>query len=176
MNNIFSNFTSPTTSQFTPNNFQGNSPNINQLQSAVPNKPYELKNPDGSIKGYFWYYGNSVDLIFNLSGQVVFEETDNYINVSQLIKDLTVIGTIYNFRHSKIMEFSNLPGAHRSLSISLNKNSINEVEGNSIIIKIDHDTSLELQKGNYYIDLNVIHPSGYSATLFDSNSCVFEVR
>ena len=87
------------------------------IQEVNINKPYELwKN--GILKGYFWYYGNSVDLVFNLKGQISLTGMDAYITVNQLLKSLMFTGTIYDFRHSKILEFSNDPSAEYRLEVN----------------------------------------------------------
>ena len=173
---MFSSFTTPST-QYTPNNFQQCFPMVppnNSIQEVSVNKPYELKNPDGSLKGYFWYYGNSVELVFNLSGQITSVAGDNYVTINQVLKSLTLIGSIYDFRHNKILSFSNEIGAEYPLI--LETGNTEEVEGAIVSMNITREISLKLIKGNYYIDLIATHPSGYCETLFDADSCVFEVK
>ena len=67
MFNSFSNIDS----SYTPNNFSPKYPSMSReekIQSINPNKPYEVIGRDGILKGYFWYYGNSVDLTFDITG------------------------------------------------------------------------------------------------------------
>ena len=110
-NSMFSNFTNISTT-YTPNPFQPNYPSalINNTNEATPvklNKPYEILSPDRKIVlGYFWYQGNSVDLVFNLSGEITLEETDNYLDANDVINSLTFVSTIYNFRYEPVMQFS----------------------------------------------------------------------
>ena len=61
---MFENFQNIPT-EYTPNNFRtcNNTGNSN-LMPANPNKPYELKNIAGEVVGYYWWYGNSVNLTF----------------------------------------------------------------------------------------------------------------
>ena len=70
MNSMFDNFTNINTT-FTPNPFECKYPQSNQLdrciQTTSPNKPFEIKDASGKLTGYFWYYGNSVDLVFDIT-------------------------------------------------------------------------------------------------------------
>ena len=69
INSMFNNFTNLNTT-YAPNPFQRTYPQqaTNQAQVAQPNKPFEILSADKSkVLGYFWYYGNSVNLIFDFS-------------------------------------------------------------------------------------------------------------
>jgi hypothetical protein len=34
---------------------------------------------NGILKGYFWYYGNSINLTFDLTGEIVLTPQDIYV-------------------------------------------------------------------------------------------------
>ena len=146
-----------------------------QIQEVNINKPYEVRGSDGSLKGYFWYYGNSVDLIFNVSGQITATQTETYLTVNQILRDLSLKCIVYNFRHEKVLEFSNAIDAQNKLITEMNPNEW-ETKGALVTMSLSQELSQKLIKGSYYIELIASHPSGYCETLFDSNSCVFEVR
>lgn len=154
-------------------------------------KPYEVKDAEGNLKGYFWYYGNSVDLDFIISGQVTIEDSDSYIDIDQLIpgenpkspqeeilRDLELKMTIYNSKYDPIIYFSN--GMDAEYFLNVKDPVINEETGEVSITAtatIDKEIStLKMPKGVYYIDLVASHPSGYCETLFSSTTCTFEVR
>ena len=176
------------TTTYFPNSFQctypPSPPNNNcAQQSNAPNKPYEVKNPDGSLKGYFWYYGNSVNLIFDFSDSEYGFVTENgygfnndleeptpiAVLVEELLTTLKLEATIYNFRHEPIIKFSNDP------IISKNKLDLNGV---TVTLPITNSLSQELVKGRYCIELIATHPSGYNETLFSSemNNLIFEIK
>lgn len=177
-NSMFSNFTNISTT-YNPNPFQPNYPqalcNCNAEASPVKlNKPYEILSPDRlTVLGYFWYYGNSVDLVFNLEGQVTLEATDNYLTVGDLINSLTLVMTIYNFRYEPIMQFSTDPLISKNQLIV---NSNGDVTGSTITASITNELSSQLVKGIYYIDLVASLANGYNETLFNSDQIKFEVR
>ena len=84
-NNMFSSFTNLDTT-YTPNPFLPSFPPVtqNNAKAAQPNLPYEIKTPDGRVTGYFWHYGNSVELVFTLKGTITFEE-GSYIEIKDII-------------------------------------------------------------------------------------------
>lgn len=146
-----------------------------QTQEVNVNKPYEIKGSDGSLKGYFWYYGNSVDLVFNVSGQITATQTETYLTINQILRDLNLRCSIYNFRHENVLEFSNSFEAQNKLIIEVNPNEW-EAKGAVVTASLSQEMSQKLIKGSYYVELIASHPSGYCETLFDSSSCIFEVR
>lgn len=77
-------------------------PPAKPLKPFKPNKPYEEYNAEGQLVGFWWNYGNSVNLEFELSGYVTIEEADTYVPVREFIKDKNIQITLYNFRHEEI--------------------------------------------------------------------------
>ena len=174
-NSMFSNFTNMSTT-YTPNPFQPNYPSAlinNSNNEATPvklNKPYEILSPDRkTVLGYFWYQGNSVDLIFNLSGEITLEETDNYLDANDVINSLTLVSTIYNFRYEPIMQFSTDPLISKNPLIVASDKS-------TITMSLTNELSAQVVKGVYHIDLVASLANGYNETLFNSENIKFEVR
>ncbi len=47
--------------------------NKNKLQPLVMKKPYEEYNAEGELIGYYWYYGDTVELDFHITGEITIE-------------------------------------------------------------------------------------------------------
>lgn len=170
-NSMFNNFTNINTT-YMPNPFQPNYPpaTCTQATQAQPNKPYEITSQDRkTILGYFWYYGNSVELIFDVSGEATQELTQNYISVEDILLTLKLEAKIFNFRYEPIMLFSNDP---------LVSNNEIKINSNQLTLSINNELSSQLVKGKYYLELVASHTDGYNETLFSSqqNNITFEVR
>ena len=149
-----------------------------QYSIASPNRPYESRALDGSLKGYFWYYGNTVDLVFNLTGELTLED-GTYFSADEVIKSLLVVCSIYDHRNTCVMQFSNsnigYPLEFQTILHQDEDSNINSVSG-AVIVGITADKSVKLPRGVYTIDLSVSRGYDYSATLFSRSSCTFEVR
>lgn len=72
------------------------------LDPAVPKQPYCEYNAEGNIVGYWWPYGNTVNLEFDLDGYVTIDGSDVYVDARDFIKDKQIKIQIYNFRHEVI--------------------------------------------------------------------------
>ena len=44
-----------------------------KLDPIAGSKPYELYNAKGELEGYYWYYGNLLNLEFNIDGEITVE-------------------------------------------------------------------------------------------------------
>lgn len=73
MNSIFSGFTNFDTT-LDPDNLNSNCKPDAVLNRVNLNKPYEILDVNNQVKGYFWYYGNSVDLKFTIDGEITLLE------------------------------------------------------------------------------------------------------
>ena len=144
--------------QYVPNNYQNsygyNSCN-DSMQTSTPNKPYEIKDQRGNITGYFWYQGDSVNLSFDIVGE--FTDDDNYIDVENVIVGCKVTLTIFDFRYNIVHQES--------------KQAMKTVE-----FPIGNDISCKMPRGKYTISLVISNDTGYSETLFNTDTCTFEVR
>ena len=144
-----------------------------KIQSVSPNKPSEVIGRDGVLKGYFWYYGNSVDLTFDVTGEVTLENGEYFpVYDPTLASLLDFRATIYNSRHEPIMCFgrSELDNDY-ALKVDVLENSV------KVTLSITKEaSSLKMPRGNYYLDLIAEYAGGYCETLFDVDACTFEVR
>ena len=87
---------------FTPNPFAPQYPPVKTSQQIIqnnPNKPYEVVDSRGNLTGYFWYYGNSIELVWDIIGEATYGQSNQYINVSDVVAYNTIIATIYDWRH-----------------------------------------------------------------------------
>ena len=145
-------------------------PNFNVPQ---PNKPYENRSMDGTLKGYFWYYGNSIDLVFSVDGTVTLDN-GYYMEAADVLTGMLITFNIFDHRRVCVMQFSN-----SDIGMPLKYTSTVDSEGNvvgEVTISLSHDQSLKLPKGVYTCSLTASHESGYYETLFDTDTCTFEVR
>lgn len=133
-----------------------------QIVQNNPNKPYELIDARGVLTGYFWYYGNSVDLTWDIVGEATSAQNNTYIDVADIVKYQIITATIYDWKMCKIAEVKLLP----------------TVEDNkaSVTLSISGELSQKLVKGVYEISLTASNIQGYNETLFDTGVCKFEVR
>lgn len=154
---MFENFQNIPTS-YTPNNYQKQYPNIqdSNIEPVNPNKPYELKNIKGEIIGYFWYYGNSVNLTFDIEG--VYTNGNSYTEVADYLQNCTLTATIFDLKWNI---------AHQEALTPI---------GNTATLSLNNEKSSKLVKGKYTIQLVATHPTGYNETIFGTNDCILEVR
>ena len=132
-----------------------------QIVQNNPNKPYEVVDARGVLTGYFWYYGNSADLTWDIVGEVTTTQ-DNYVDVVDMVKYLIITATIYDWKMCKVEEVKLIP------TIEDNKASVT--------LSINGELSQKLVKGVYEISLTASNAQGYNETLFDTGVCKFEVR
>ena len=169
----------------------------------IPNKPYEDYNARGQLVGYWWNYGDTINLDFNLSGYVT---TDNaYITVQDFIRDKQINIQLYNFRHEEIVnelfdgnDFTNLvynkvsvnpltqgiyyiydneTGKYQAVDLpeQYNKDTIYYEGVISVVFPINEQLSKALTPGTYYCSLNIIGEDLVS-TVFYEDSCTLTVR
>lgn len=151
---------------FTPNPYAPQFPPLNQpsqIQQNNPNKPFEVKDVRGNLTGYFWYYGNSVDLVWDIEGEVISADSNEYVDVAGMIKYQTITATIYNWKKEVIDSIKLLP-------------NIDENNNVTVRLPIQGELTQKMVKGTYTIDLVASNAQGYNETLFDTGVCNFEVR
>ena len=153
---MFENFQNIPTS-YTPNNYQNKITDNTSVQSVSPNKPYEIKNALGEVTGYFWYYGNSIDLVFDIQGE--YTTPVSYITVEDYLSQFSIVATLFDFKWNIV---------HQQ-KLSLN--------GTQVTLSIDTELSSKLVKGKYRIQLVAINEEARcSETIFSADSCILEVR
>lgn len=133
-----------------------------QIVQNNPNKPYEVIDARGVLTGYFWYYGNSVDLTWDIIGETTFEEGNSYLDIIDSIKDKDILVTIYDWKFQEVYKSKLIPNIIR--------------DNITVTLSINGELSQKLVKGNYRISLTLLDSLGYNETLFDTDVCNFEVR
>ena len=164
---MFDNYNNSTNlnTSFTPNIYAPQYPPVktpNQIMQNNPNKPYEVIDNRGNLTGYFWYYGNSVDLIWDIVGEVTSQISDTYLNVRDIIKYQIITATIYDWKCQVVETIRLIP----------------QMDGDNVtvILPIKGELSQKMVKGIYTISLVASNAQGYNETLFDTGVCTFEVR
>ena len=156
---MFENFQNIPTS-YTPNNYQQNysQQEDTNISSINNNKPYEMRDIKGDLIGYFWYYGNSIDLVFDIEGE--YTTPTSYIDVADYLQNCTLIATIFDFKWNIMYQ------------------EILSPKDNTAILSLNSEKSSKLIKGKYTIQLVATHPTGYNETLFaaDPKNCILEVK
>lgn len=145
--------------RYTPNNLNVYATQNDNLQNSVTNKPFELLDRFGNLLGYFWYYGNSVVLSFEISGEGVFEDSMSYVDVGDILSGCKLTLSIYDHKYTIV-----------------HQETIDEVSGNCVDFVLDSSVSKKLLKGKYTMSLVASSLSGYNETLFSTNDCILEVR
>lgn len=147
---------------YTPNNlsqYQNKPCSYTKFNPCEITKPYELYNAKNELEGYYWYYGNTINLDFSIDGEVVDingNGTGEYVSAKDYLADKTATVNIYDFRMNVIYS--------KSLPASEN-----------VIITIDSELSSKMVKGIYYCSL-VVSNSKSHETIFDSKDCKFLVK
>lgn len=142
------------------------------LTTLSINKPFEVRDKLGNLDGYFWYRGNSVDLVFNLDGEIVLLNTDKYNTITEVIKALTFEANILNFRNEPVMKFSTSPYEENKLIVHI-EDDLNKC---SITLPLSSDKSNLLVQGKYRIELIATLNYVYHETVFPAETCIFEVK
>ena len=176
-----------------------------KLDPAIPKKPYCDYNAKGELVGYWWPYGNTVNLEFELSGEATTDDT--YFDVRDFIKNKQIQIKLYNFRHEVIdtklydgkdyQSFVKVKGITKK-SIGLfyiydeetdqyigvklpeayeegRDYYISNPDPVCIVYPIDEAMSLTLEKNTYYCSLSIIN-KGINETVFYQEDCTLTVR
>ena len=174
---------------YIPNNIRPTTPPCDKpLQPCFPNRPYVDYNKEGIQEGYWWYYGDTVNLEFNIDGQATFEdgggndepEVDNKITAKQqgsyilpkdFFKDKIIVIQVYNIRQEEMTIDKQL----LMKTYGYNDITINEDNSATVNFIIDQTISSKLIRGVYYISLKVLSDT-LQDTLFSTSDAVFTVR
>ena len=151
---------------FTPNPYAPQYPptkTTNQIVQNNPNKPYEVVDARGNLTGYFWYYGNSIDLVWDIVGEATTQISNTYLDVKDIIRYQVITATIYDWKHQIIEAIKLIPQIDNEGKVT-------------VTLPINNELSQKMVKGVYTISLVASNAQGYNETLFDTNVCNFEVR
>lgn len=195
-------------SQYIPSNMNQHScvPKINPfLETTGPKKPYEEVNAEGQVIGYWWGYGDTINLEFELSGNVTLDES--YILARDFIKNKQIQICLYNFRHEQIQTklfdgndyqyivYKQAPyvndkthglyyiyedDSYKQVQLpdQYDKNTkYYEEENPKVIFTIDKTMSLDLVRGVYYCSVSIIdNELNNTITLINQDDLVLTVR
>lgn len=127
-----------------------------KLDTCDLTRPYELYNAKNELEGYYWYYGNNINLEFNIEGDINEIKLDGFIDLQDYLKDKVATLNIYNFRNEALYQ----------KTIQAN---------NTVVFEIDPEASKKLVKGVYTCELLVAN-SKVSHTVFGIDDCTFLVK
>lgn len=162
MSNMFESYQDAT---LTPNNIIRNCKPCNpSLKPIIPEKPYEQYNANGELVGYYWYYGDTINLQFDIDGEVTDVDGESYISPSDYLSDKTLQFTLYNFRQEQIYV------------VKSNDYTSNEDGTVTITFAINSELSQQLIRGIYYCSLAVLQDDILQITLIDPEDCIFTVK
>ena len=122
-------------------------------------KPYELYNAKNELEGYYWYYGDTIELDFSIDGEVLGingEHTGQYVTAADYLLNKIATLTIYNFRMEAI--YTKTSNAAEEISLT-----------------IDPELSQKLLRGIYYCSL-VVSDFASHETIFSPQDCKFLVK
>lgn len=143
---------------YIPNNLSANKikpESYTKLCPITASKPYELYNAKNELEGYFWYYGDAINLDFSIEGEVTLDD-GTYISANDFLKDKLYAVKIYDFRLNEIYT-------------QVGQSSTN------IVLSIDKDLSSNFVKGVYYCSLQ-ISGKDFQETLFSPQDCKLLVK
>lgn len=69
-----------------------------KLEPCKPIKPYEEYNAEGELVGYYWHYGDTINLEFNVSGEVTIINGESFISAVDFLSNKYAVMTVYDFR------------------------------------------------------------------------------
>lgn len=127
------------------------------LQSSSPTKPYEDYNIEGDLIGYWWYYGDAIDLQFDISGEVTFDGSEDYMTAEEFLADKYITIQLFNFRR-EVVEAHTYAGT------------------TPVVFEIDKELSESLTKGSYYCTLTVWKDNNFNKTLFYQTDATLTVK
>lgn len=166
---------------YTPNNlakYQQRPCSYTKFNSNNITYPYELYNAKGELEGYFWHYGDQIELAFELSGELTLENetgTGEYVDITDFIKDKVFTFRLFNFRHEIIYEITK-PGTQVMLAPNCPLgDGIIDIPTPTLSICIDSELSKKLVKGIYYCSL-IASGESFKETLFDTSDCKLLVK
>lgn len=118
-------------------------------------KPYELYNAKNELEGYYWHYGDAINLDFSIEGEVTLDD-GTYITANDFLKDKLYTIKLYDFRLNEIYT-------------QAGKSSTN------IVLNIDKNLSSKFVRGVYYCSLQ-ISGKEFQETLFSPQDCKLLVK
>lgn len=199
MANMFENYEN-LSSQYIPSN-------LNKTPCAPcntePKQPFEDYDAEGKLVGYWWNYGDTINLGFELTGEVVAEDT--YISIRDFIINKNIKIQLYNFRHELIDTQLFSGKDHQDFTYTVDYKVNNSTQGtrytysngtyspvdlpknfvagvtyynqNPVTVNYSIDSSLssKLTRGVYYCSL-IIYDENSSITVISQNDFTLTVK
>ena len=135
--------------------------NTNLSASQIENMkvgrlPYEDYDKEGNLVGYFWHYGDTIELDIEITGNIVAEsddssDEDSYITIPEYLRGKNVRVVIYNFRYEPLLEKE-----AEQIIIPDGTESTTKDAKSLVRIIIDEETSKKLLRGTYYLVATVV--------------------
>lgn len=127
------------------------------LKPYKPNIPFEDYNAHGELIGYWWYEGDQLNLEFNIEGEVVIGDSEEYVTAEDFVKDKTITLKIYNFRREELIHI--------------------DYEGaTTITFEIDDKITKIFKKGVYYCSLDLWNGNSFNRTIYMQENCTLTVK
>lgn len=110
MKNMFENYDN-LQDHYVPNNLNKAFPEhlqYSKLTENRPNKPFEMFDDMGNLVGYFWYYGDTITLAFDITGQYTVENNAIVSTITEEAPSTSTVGTVgqryYNIVDKNVWE------------------------------------------------------------------------
>ncbi len=160
MTTIFDNYANISDS-YIPTNTETINNDCSKLDPCKAKIPFADYNAAGELVGYWWYYGDTLNLEFTISGEVIVDqgtdETSTYTTAEDYLSDKQVKVCLYNFR-MELIDTKVFDGA------------------TTITYEIDEELSKKLVKGVYYCSLSIYNGTGLIETLLGQSDCTLTVK
>lgn len=133
-------------------------PPINpNLKPYKPEIPFEDYNAHGELVGYWWYEGDQIQLEFNIEGEVVIGDSENYITAEEFLQNKKITFKLFNFRREEII-------------------STDYDASTTITFTIDEVLAKKLKKGVYYCSLDIWDGIAFNRTIYTQESCSLTIK
>lgn len=117
-------------------------------------KPPRIREDD---KGYFWYQGETIELVWDITGDVLNDATGETISVEDFLQGKTALVRMYNFLGKKVASWE-------------------QAAANPIRIAIDNELAEKLLTGMYSFSITLQNNLGMVCELVSRSECEIEIR
>lgn len=152
MSNLFTNYQN-INPNYEPSNIKpAPNPCKPKLEPCKPNKPYEEYDAENKLVGYYWNYGDTINLEFDVSGEVTIIDGGAYIQAVDFLIGKYAVMTIYDFR-GDVMATQKL-----YTSTTLQRNSV--IKAGSIINGVTYKEDTIVGQAGFMVEPNSIIKAG----------------
>lgn len=129
-------------------------PHVKPLEQNIPFTDY---NAEGDITGFWWYEFDELILEFNINGEVIIGDGQQYIAAADFLQDKFITLSFYNFRGEQIL-FCDYDAA------------------TTIKFDIDSIITKKFHKGVYTCKLVLWDGNAFSRTIYKQENCTLTVK